>query len=197
LSDIILVSEPEAAAIYTARYLRRLNGRDFLRPSECFIGKISALSLTFANWLVLDCGGGTVDVVTYLVKKVVPNLVLETVTIPTGEKCGSVFIDNAFKDWLRRILGDHHYRQLDPDSVGVMFGSYKSEGQGIRELMKAFIPRKERFRGTDSDVLLTLPEPLNNLTTNDRSVIEGQIRITAYVAWDRTETTINKFQGNK
>ena len=33
LRDIILVNEPEAAAIYTARYLKEDKGREFLQAS--------------------------------------------------------------------------------------------------------------------------------------------------------------------
>jgi hypothetical protein len=33
LREMLLISEPEAAAIYTARFLKELNGADFLRVS--------------------------------------------------------------------------------------------------------------------------------------------------------------------
>jgi len=36
LIDMLVVSEPEAAAIYTAKYLKELGGTDFLEVGECF-----------------------------------------------------------------------------------------------------------------------------------------------------------------
>jgi hypothetical protein len=35
LGDIIMVTEPEAAAIYTARYLKERLGEEFLKVSFC------------------------------------------------------------------------------------------------------------------------------------------------------------------
>lgn len=35
LRDIVMVTEPEAAAIYTARYLKEKHGRDFLKVGSC------------------------------------------------------------------------------------------------------------------------------------------------------------------
>jgi hypothetical protein len=46
LTDVLLVSEPVAAAIYTARYLKEIEGVNFLRKGECFT--------------LCDAGGGTV-----------------------------------------------------------------------------------------------------------------------------------------
>jgi hypothetical protein len=43
---MLLVSEPEAASIYTARFLKEQKGADFLRVGECFV--------------LCDAGGGTV-----------------------------------------------------------------------------------------------------------------------------------------
>jgi hypothetical protein len=34
LRDIIMVTEPEAAAVYTARYLKEDTGREFLKESS-------------------------------------------------------------------------------------------------------------------------------------------------------------------
>jgi hypothetical protein len=111
-----------------------------------------------------------------LVKKVLPSLELQTLTIPTGRKCGSIFIDRAFKSWLRKLLGEAKYRELDPDAFGEMDGSYKTEGQAVRTLMQGFIRRKERFSGNDGDIRLTLPHPHRNLNLDGR-VIDGEIRI--------------------
>jgi hypothetical protein len=87
-----------------------------------------------------------------------------------------VFIDGRFKSWLRELLGDARYLQLDSDSFGKIDGSYKSEGESMRALMHQFIRRKERFRGDDREIKLTLPHPHGNLNLDGR-VVDGQIVI--------------------
>lgn len=64
-----MISEPEAAAIYTTRYIQD-HGAMGLKVNQCFI--------------LCDAGGGTVDVVGYRVKQVTPALILEPMTTPTG-----------------------------------------------------------------------------------------------------------------
>jgi molecular chaperone DnaK (HSP70) len=46
LNDMILVTEPEAAALYTARHLKEDKHTEFLKLGECFV--------------LCDAGGGTV-----------------------------------------------------------------------------------------------------------------------------------------
>jgi len=73
-----MVTEPEAAAVYTARFLRNEpEGSRTLKKNECFI--------------LVDAGGGTVDVVGYKVKALTPSLELQEMTRPTGlHSCHSV-----------------------------------------------------------------------------------------------------------
>jgi hypothetical protein len=72
-----MVSEPEAAAIYTARYIQD-HGTTNLKQNQCFI--------------LCDAGGGTVDVVGYRIKQLTPSLELEQMTIPTGKSKISHFL---------------------------------------------------------------------------------------------------------
>jgi uncharacterized protein YxjI len=64
-----MVTEPEAAAMYTARYFQE-QGSIGLKLGECFT--------------ICDAGGGTVDVMSYKVKRLHPSLELEAITDPTG-----------------------------------------------------------------------------------------------------------------
>lgn len=64
-----MVTEPEAAAIYTARHLQESN-QLILKKNDCFI--------------LCDAGGGTVDVVAYEVKEVEPTLKISQLSLPTG-----------------------------------------------------------------------------------------------------------------
>ncbi|CAG8744997.1 4750_t:CDS:2, partial [Gigaspora rosea] len=81
------ITEPEAAAIYcmTKNSLRRSLGKDE------------------SNFLIVDCGGGTVDLT---MRKLLSNyeVALSEVTECTGDFCGSVFIDQEFLKFLGEIV---------------------------------------------------------------------------------------------
>ncbi|RIA82247.1 hypothetical protein C1645_881135 [Glomus cerebriforme] len=94
-------TEPEAAAIYCMENNLKVN--DLNTPGTTF--------------MIVDCGGGTVDLTT---RKVLENKQLGEVTERAGDFCGSTFIDKEFLNALRKILGDHainslelkHYKQM-------------------------------------------------------------------------------------
>ncbi|KAH6724439.1 hypothetical protein DL95DRAFT_464978 [Leptodontidium sp. 2 PMI_412] len=163
LREMLLVSEPEAAAIYTARYLKEANGGNFLRQGECFV--------------LCDAGGGTVDVVSYKVKQLEPTFEIEPVTLATGEKCGSIFINLAFKTWLRKLIGPRLYQELDQAQLVDKISSHDAEGERMRALMKKFNVYKRKFEKGHRDIKIDLPEPFENLDLDTR-VVGGQITIT-------------------
>ncbi|KAK9451645.1 uncharacterized protein V1518DRAFT_389589 [Limtongia smithiae] len=71
-----LITEPEAAAIYCAKYCQ--------------------LELTTGDvFLIVDCGGGTVDLVTYEIEDTSPFAVREC-TVPTGDACGATRVVEEF-----------------------------------------------------------------------------------------------------
>ncbi|KJK67278.1 Hsp70 protein [Aspergillus parasiticus SU-1] len=100
--DVTLVSEPEAAALYT---LRSIQGNS-ISKNDVFI--------------VCDAGGGTVvglllichnngakykqDLISYQIKTLEP-LVLVEVTEGTGRICGSMLLDQRFEELLRDRMG--------------------------------------------------------------------------------------------
>ncbi|RIA87543.1 hypothetical protein C1645_777131 [Glomus cerebriforme] len=96
-------TEPEAAAIY------------------CMENKLHEYGLLTigTTFMIVDCGGGTVDLTTRKLNGINP-LQLGEVTERIGDFCGSTFIDRAFINFLREKLGtraidlliNHHYGQL-------------------------------------------------------------------------------------
>ncbi|CAB4375331.1 unnamed protein product [Rhizophagus irregularis] len=96
-------TEPEAAAIY------------------CMESKLKEYNLLKAGttFMIVDCGGGTVDLTTRKLNGIEP-LQLGEVTERTGDFCGSTFIDRLFVEFLREKLGtsaidlliENHYGQL-------------------------------------------------------------------------------------
>ncbi|EEA19947.1 conserved hypothetical protein [Talaromyces marneffei ATCC 18224] len=85
-SEILLVSEPEAAAIFA------LHGLD---PHGLTVGD---------SFVICDAGGGTVDLISYRIKSLYPILQVEEITAGTGGLCGSVFLNRRFIDFIKRKL---------------------------------------------------------------------------------------------
>ena len=130
------------------------------------------------------------DVVSYQVKKVKPHLELEKATEPnskyeladptdsnlSGGKCGSVFIDTAFKNWLRNIIGVENYGKLDRLNARSRLNAHTLEDGPIRKLVQDFVTKKHTFSSSTQDTCIDLPEPLNALNLGDR-VRQGELTI--------------------
>lgn len=105
IGGIRLISEPEAAAVYTLRAIQ---------PNSLAVGD---------HFVVCDAGGGTVDLISYEITSLSPSLLLSESSIGTGGLCGSVFLNYAFEDHCRRRLGDSMYDglKLKTRQVGLKF----------------------------------------------------------------------------
>ncbi|KAL5322237.1 hypothetical protein ACEPPN_010209 [Leptodophora sp. 'Broadleaf-Isolate-01'] len=150
LGNIMLVTEPEAAAVYTARYLKEKLGSRF-RMRDC---------------------------VSYKVKQLDP-FEIERVGLPVGAKCGAIFINLAFKKWLRSLIGAERYHQLDPTKLSDKITSHDAEGEVMRKLMSDFEAWKKAFKGAESrQMYIDLPESFHDLRVDDR-VRECQVTISS------------------
>jgi molecular chaperone DnaK (HSP70) len=85
-ADILLVSEPEAAAIYA------LHGLD---PHGLAIGD---------SFVLCDAGGGTVDLISYTITQLYPILKVKEAASGTGGLCGSTFLNRRFGEFLTNKL---------------------------------------------------------------------------------------------
>ncbi|EXJ73843.1 uncharacterized protein A1O5_03605 [Cladophialophora psammophila CBS 110553] len=86
IRDLFIVAESEAAAAYA------LENRDYLSKMT-----------TGESFLLLDCGGGTVDAVVYTLTQTDP-IRLKEVLKPDGVCCGSSFLNENFKILLQQRL---------------------------------------------------------------------------------------------
>lgn len=93
----------------------------------------------------------------------------------TGHKSGSIYIDLAFKRWLKDLLGQSNYLILDPENEGEI-RSHAAEGERMRELMKAFTRKKISFKNNVGDIRIGLPSPLDTLEWGP-AVRAGEIAI--------------------
>ncbi|CAG8585382.1 3591_t:CDS:2 [Funneliformis mosseae] len=96
-SNLEFTTEPEAAAIHCL--------------SVCNQHGISE-SDTF---LVVDCGGGTVDLT---VRTLLENNKLREETVRTGGLCGSTFVDEEFLKFLGRVVGIRALAQFKEQAYG-------------------------------------------------------------------------------
>lgn len=94
VGGIRLISEPEAAAVYTLRAIQ---------PNSLSVGD---------HFVVCDAGGGTVDLISYEITSLSPSLLLSESSIGTGGLCGSAFLNYAFEDHCRRRLGETTYNGM-------------------------------------------------------------------------------------
>ncbi|KAH8677908.1 hypothetical protein BX600DRAFT_139920 [Xylariales sp. PMI_506] len=84
---ITLISEPEAAAIFS------LHGLD---PHGLKIGD---------SFVICDAGGGTVDLISYTITKLRPILEVKEAAAGSGALCGSTFLNRRFEAFLRARIG--------------------------------------------------------------------------------------------
>jgi len=91
--ELKLISEPEAAAVYTLKAIQ---------PNHLKVGD---------NFVVCDAGGGTVDLIAYKITQLHP-LRVEESAVGTGGLCGSTFINYRFEDHVKQRIGSERYKWM-------------------------------------------------------------------------------------
>lgn len=86
-SALHIISEPEAAAMYAL---------DVMDPHSVQVGN---------TFVLVDAGGGTVDLISYRVTTLKPLLQVMEVSPGSGSLCGSALLDRIFQTWLRNRFG--------------------------------------------------------------------------------------------
>lgn len=90
---IQMISEPEAAAVYTLKAIQ---------PNHLNVGD---------NFIVCDGGGGTVDLIAYKIISLKP-LRVEESAVGTGGLCGSAFLNYRFEEHVRERLGASRFEEM-------------------------------------------------------------------------------------
>ncbi|KAL4783416.1 actin-like ATPase domain-containing protein [Aspergillus varians] len=135
---VFLISEPEAAAITALKKYTTGNLEGSIKAGD--------------GVLVCDCGGGTVDITTYLVSEVSPVLKFDELCTGIGGKCGSTAIDRNFYKLMADRFGDD-FNNLPCKR--------KSPGS---EFMKKFELIKRDFGTSNEETVFELPL---NMTVED------------------------------
>ncbi|OCT45382.1 Hsp70 family protein [Cladophialophora carrionii] len=163
LNEIILASEPEAAVLFV---LKSIQHEDDAAPvGDCIVH--------------CDAGGGTVDVGSFRIKQVEPDLILENIGLGAGKKAGSTFVDRGFLRVLWNKLGAQNYEALAGGTLETSIGSHSARSPELSEIMEDWEAEKRHYRGqTDHERDFYLPRRLHHLEIPQRGVTNGQVRIT-------------------
>ncbi|KAM3074312.1 hypothetical protein ACMFMF_006328 [Clarireedia jacksonii] len=92
-ADIQMISEPEAAAVYTLKAIQ---------PNHLSAGD---------NFVVCDAGGGTVDLIAYKIISLKP-LRVEESAVGTGGLCGSAFLNYRFEEHVKSRIGVQRFEEM-------------------------------------------------------------------------------------
>lgn len=101
-----IITEPEAAAVHCAH----LTDLHKLRPSQTF--------------MIVDAGGGTVDLAVYKIMGEMQNLEIAEMCARSGRSCGSIFLDLRFRELVTTLLADHP-AHLDSASLANFMHSFQ------------------------------------------------------------------------
>jgi molecular chaperone DnaK (HSP70) len=112
MTNVAMTTEPEAAAAYAMQKL----DRSYLKIGD---------SIT-----ICDAGGGTVDLITYRITRLPPNLQVEESGICGGGKCGSVFLNRIFENWVDSILGSSRLSDTSRGEMMTQFDNFVSAFSG-------------------------------------------------------------------
>lgn len=105
--------------------------------------------------MILDCGGGTVDITTHHVRSIDP-LSLAEEAAPGGGAWGSIYVDAEFKRWVETFLGEWFQGIADSEeffSVMMTWEREKAEFQGLESEPLWFNLGGPRESGITYDVL--------------------------------------------
>ncbi|CAK1359214.1 unnamed protein product [Cercospora beticola] len=90
-SQVFLIREPEAAAVATLSSLTQGGSEQQIKANDSI--------------MICDCGGGTVDITTYVITGITPKLAFKELLVGTGGKCGSTYIDREFIKFMEKKFG--------------------------------------------------------------------------------------------
>ena len=128
--DLILVLEPEGASLA-------------VHVGAAQFGLLGVAS----RFMVLDCGGGTVDITVHEGEKVEPSLSMKAIAPPTGGNWGGDYVNVKFQEFLKELLGPDLYK---PTELPLEFYSINAEFDKNKIM---FDPSSEPARIRLADIL--------------------------------------------
>ncbi|PKB95875.1 actin-like ATPase domain-containing protein, partial [Rhizophagus irregularis] len=143
--NLRFTTEPEAVAIY------------------CLEDDILTIG---SNFMVVDCGGGTVDLTT---RKLLENNKLGEITERAGDFCGSTYIDQEFINFLRKKLGSNAVDLFIENN----YGQYQYMIQDFcRNVKLNFTGESSEYRPYELEIEETAPVLLQYVNEETKYIME-------------------------
>ncbi|KAH8762343.1 Hsp70 family protein-like protein [Hyaloscypha finlandica] len=168
--EIFTIAEPEAAAIATLKKYTA-SGPDVLNPVK-----------PNDNILILDCGGGTVDITTYTITQVEPRLDFEELCVGIGGKCGSTYIDRKLHALLSQrglrdfgLKDDLDERELGPINLNIPDSVFYD---GEEKLVKlSYDDMQDLFDPVIQDITQLVGQQVRDAKSNNAAKIDRIILV--------------------
>ncbi|KAI1749158.1 hypothetical protein F4782DRAFT_533771 [Xylaria castorea] len=160
-TSLDFVSEPEAATLAT---LPELDNRDDLAIGDSFV--------------VMDAGGGTVDIISYKVEKLEPMIVSECVE-GDGALCGATFVDNAFRSLMEQRVGHKAWKNMGISAIRKMMNNewehgIKKDFDGSQEKYYIDLPKRNK-RGQISVEAAEISQVFEKVLSQIYSMLQKQL----------------------
>ncbi|KAK3899799.1 hypothetical protein C8A05DRAFT_46227 [Staphylotrichum tortipilum] len=152
-AKVSLVTEPEAAAIYTLLHMREGPSKEEVQVGDIFV--------------LCDAGGGTVDLISYKITQVSPTFLIEEAAVGSGDKCGATFVDQEFLGWLEQWIGSERFKNIPPEK--------RRHGS---PMMNSFEVNKLQFSGDDDEMSIALPSETGLRDDEDLQIEDGSVSLT-------------------
>ncbi|XP_063322816.1 heat shock 70 kDa protein 12A-like [Pelmatolapia mariae] len=164
--NLIIALEPEAASVWC----KKLPAASFITQNHDG-GSLDQSPGT--QFIVVDCGGGTVDIT---VHEVLDEGALKDLDKASGNDLGGQTVDRKFKEFLREIFSDHVWDEYEANSP--------SE---VQILMYKFV----YFKQVDDDIHMSCPYNLGTLAES-RQEIEKFFESVEGASWECGAIRISK-----
>ncbi|KAI5794259.1 hypothetical protein DFH27DRAFT_565692 [Peziza echinospora] len=120
-NEIRLVAEPEAAAIHCLKMFQATE-------KGLKVGDVYVLA---------DCGGGTVDLISYEITAVSPRLSVKEAAPGKGAFCGSTTLNRRFEDLVKSRIGEESFQNMTTQARWSTLNHFEDY------LKKTFLPGEE------------------------------------------------------
>ncbi|CAI2167707.1 2765_t:CDS:10 [Funneliformis geosporum] len=149
--NLQFTTEPEAAAIHCMNRLKEL--------------KLT----TGATYLVVDCGGGTVDLT---VRRLLSDDRLAETTERTGDYCGGTYVDDEFLKFLESRVGKSAMNKLKEKHYGQI--NYLVHKYFCSVIKIPFTGERSKFKGIELDIQKKCPALMQYVTGSEREQLSDE-----------------------
>ncbi|KAM9344464.1 heat shock 70 kDa protein 12A-like [Pholidichthys leucotaenia] len=164
--NLIIALEPEAASVWC----KKLAADGFITLNH---DGVTLDQQPGTQYIVVDCGGGTIDVT---VHEVLPGGSLKELHKASGNGLGGQTVDRKFKEFLREIFCDGVWEEFERE--------FPSE---VQKLMYYFTI----FKRNDDDVEISCPYKLGNLAQKQKDIEEFFVTVSGAL-WDEGTITVSR-----